>query len=383
MFLQEAKIQKEKVFQSIYKKRRWVLLSFVVPMFAMQVAIFQGFAIAFLREPLPALKPFSGAHLHNPYGQDDWSLGQEKVALHLHSSEVWYTPERHSRQDIEFAYSSQGYTALGFTDYSEFFSTKNPKLGSVSGYEWGLNVRKRHALAFGGRESIPDYFPIYASRENVSWTFRKMREAGSYVVVSHPKLHDAYTREDLSKIYHYNAIEVFSPFGDDTKVLDHLLSQGRNVHCMSSDDMHYLPESVTKTLDQPWWKSLLQTVLLQRGRKGEGFKRHLVFPKTHTNETNIHTDLEAGAFFCVKKHFADATDPLVPQIKIEGSEITLTSEERYIEVRWIGENGEYLKIDSDTNKSKLALENVKTYVRLELMSLSGVVLSNALTRTNL
>ncbi len=343
------------------------------------ILIYQLVVVSFFRVESGFVKnEFNGNKFINPYQNQNWKDSSEKIALHLHSDEIWYTPERHSKQDIETVYKSNGYSLLGFTDYDKI-PTNNEVL---SGYEWGRNIRKRHAVIIGAKETTSDFFPFYASYENVSWTFQKMREAGGYVIVPHPKLNHTYKKEDLLQIQNYNAIEVYSPFGDDPKILDSLLSLGRKVHCMASDDLHYLPESIIKKLNQPTWKDILQTVMFQRKREGESLKRFIATAGGEKQPNLVKTDLTNGAFYCIKKHFREADDPKLPNIKIdEQGFVKLESNERYLEIRWIGANGEIKKVDPDTNKASFQFSENDPYIRLEILGLTGSILSNAIYRT--
>ena len=336
--------------------------------------------VSFLREQKSDAVPFSGSVIINPYQNSDFISHTKKSALHLHSDSVWYTPERHTKAEIKDVYQKNGYSLLGITDYDKFGDEEN---GFISGYEWGRNLRKRHALGIGGKKIVSDYFPIYARRENVNWTFKQMQKNGSYVVVSHPKLNDSFTKEDLINIQNYNAIEVFSPFGDDTKILDTLLTSGRNVHCMSTDDLHYFAEETIQKFEQPIWKDLLQKVLFQRGRKGESLKRYVTTASEKINGSDYQKALFDGAFYCVRKHFREAEDPLLPNIKLnKQNQIQLTSNERYMEIRWIGKGGEFRQIDSSTNEAVFQMSENDPYIRLEIITLSGVIISNAIYRQN-
>lgn len=365
------------------RKAKLRLIAYGMSILVFIFVLYQLFTVIFLRDTTAGSpKDFSGSYFYNPYQKQSWKDASEKVALHIHSDQVWYTPERHSQKDIESVYRKNGFSVLSFTDYDQI-----PEEGrletQLSGYEWGRNLRKRHAIIIGSKKTTSDFFPFYARRDNVSWTFREMRETGGYVIIAHPKLNDSFTKDDLIHIQNYNAVEVYSPFGDDAKILDTLLSKGRDVHCMASDDLHYLPESITKSLGQPGWKDLLQTVLLQRGREGESLKRYIATASGETNPQSVRADLGAGAFYCIKKHFREAEDPKLPNIQIDQKGfVKLESKERFLEIRWIGKNGEIKKIDPDTNASFYQFTDQDSYIRLEILALTGSILSNAIYRTD-
>ncbi|TGL87860.1 phosphoesterase [Leptospira congkakensis] len=323
---------------------------------------------------------FQGSNLFNPY--QNWSgEGQEKISLHTHSNEVWFTPERHSVSEIQSEYKKEGFANVAITDYGQVSETENPNY--IRGFEWGQNLKKRHLLAVGIKKSFYDYFPVYASRENLNWVMDRMKKLGGYVIVPHPKLFDSFSREEISSIGGFQAVEVYSPFGDETKILDTLLSQGRNIHCMASDDLHYFPETSIKRFDQPAWKDIIQTLGNQRGRKGESFLRYIVTAEGKTNQASVLEALHSGSFYCVKKFFQGAEDPKVPRIEVtKNNTIELNSKERYLEIRFIGQKGEVLQVTPDTNKATYQFQEKDSYVRLEMIALTGSILSNAIYRNN-
>ena len=371
--------------KTVQKRKVRSTVKVLVSIFVLLVAIiflYQVLVVFLLREDGEIQsKEFNGDLFQNPYQNKDWKVASEKVALHTHSDNVWYTPERHSSKDIDSIYKKYGYSVLIFTDYGKIQERKEEK-EIFSGYEWGLNLRKRHALVIGSEETVSDLFPFYARRDNVSWTFRKIREKSGYVIIAHPKLNDSYTKQDLIQIQNYNAIEVYSPFGDDAKILDVLLSQGRNVHCMSSDDLHYFPESEIQKLGQPKWKDHLQTLMFQRGREGESLKRYISTSFGIKSPNSVKSALEKGSFYCVKKHFREAEDPKLPNLNVDKKGlVSLDSSERYLAIRWIGKNGEIRKIDPDTNNASYQFSETDPYIRVEIVGLTGSILSNAIFRT--
>ncbi|TGN19251.1 phosphoesterase [Leptospira idonii] len=370
--LAEVRVSEKKTF--LIKRISAVVFVLLVFLFLYQITV-----ILLLRVPVSSeSKPFSGKDWMNPYQSGDWNVRSEKIALHIHTDEVWYTPERHSVEEIESVYSKNGYSLVGISDYGRETQTK--RFPWLRGFEWGLNVKKRHVLAIGGTDDVSDFFPVYGSRENLTWTFQKMRSHGSYVIIAHPKLHSSFSRQELEAVSGYNAIEVFSPYGDDTKILDSLLSKGRNVHCMASDDLHYFPEKTIQSFSQSWWKDLLQKIMFVRGREGESLLRYISTSHSRNTPELVRRDLETGSFFCVKKFFREGEDPKLPDIKIQNDTIVMTGGERYLEVKWIGENGEIKRLDPDTDRSSYNLKEADRYVRLEIVGLTGKILSNAIYR---
>ncbi|TGM47895.1 phosphoesterase [Leptospira biflexa] len=324
-------------------------------------------------------KPFVGDSISNPYQNWNGEAG-ERISLHAHSDEVWFTPERHTVNEIVSEYKKEGFANVAITDYGQISNTEDPNY--IRGMEWGQNVKKRHILAIGIQKAFYDFFPIYASRENLNWVMDRMKQLGGYVILPHPKLFDSYSKEEMLALEGYQAVEVYSPFGDDTKILDSLLSVGKNVHCMASDDLHYFPEKIIQNFDQPFWKDWIQTLGHQRGRKGESFLRYIVTNAGAKDQVTVLQALNSGSFFCVKKFFQGAEDPKVPDIHVNTkNQIQVNSTERYLEIRFIGKLGEVLQISPDTNSATYQILESDPYVRVELIALTGSIVSNAIVRS--
>lgn len=323
---------------------------------------------------------FSGNVWKNPYQTNLSNPYSEKIALHTHSNEVYFTPERHTIEEIYETYKSFGFSNVAITDYGQISRSEN--YDHLTGFEWGQNIKKRHILAIGGDYSFSDYFPIYAGFENLNWVIQKLKDSNAFVILPHPKLNNVYTKKDIQEIDGFHAIEVYSPFGDDPKILDGVLSQGRLVHCMANDDLHYFPEEKVKNFKQPFWKDWIQTLGHQRGRKGESGMRYVAMELGVHSQSAVLKNLFQGNYFCVKKYFRDADDPNPPKIIIQKDTITVEGKERYLEIRVIGKEGDILQSSPDTNITRYNLKAEDEYIRLEIVALTGSILSNAIYRSN-
>ncbi|TGM52786.1 hypothetical protein [Leptospira adleri] len=51
---------------------------------------------------------------------------------------------------------------------------------------------------------------------------------------------------DVKKLDRYDALEIFSPFGDHTELWDRILNEEKSPHCMASNDLRYLPKEEYK-----------------------------------------------------------------------------------------------------------------------------------------
>ncbi len=310
----------------------------------------------------------------NPYSTIEKHT-YKKASFHLHSDEVFYTPERHSTRDIIDVYKQNGYDIISISDYNQITIPSSIQENTLSAYEWGSCIRKRHLLALGINEIAPNNFFI-SFLGNIQFAINFIKQKGGYVVINHPKLYSAFSIEDLMKLWNYDAIEVLSPFGDIIEFWDTLLSNGKRVHCMASDDLHYLPESYTKNLNQSFFKNLIQNLFLQRGREGEALLRYVVLSAQNTDSESILNALKSGDFYCVKKFYRTSPDPKVPKIFFQNNKIVVRSEEKFFRLEFIGKNGTVLKSILDSQTAEYELKPDDIYGRVTIYSLSGVILSN-------
>ncbi|PJZ65139.1 phosphoesterase [Leptospira wolffii] len=312
----------------------------------------------------------------NPYARST-SLRWLKAGMHLHTNRTWFTPGRNSPEEIETAYSSNGYQILGFTDYERITKTEHPLLLQIDGYEWGMNLRKRHLSVFGSESPKYDLFPFYADRNNLQWVIDTLRRDNGFVVVNHPSLNEAFPLESLLQLKNYNAIEVFSPFGDVPKFWDKLLAMGIPSFCMASDDLHYLPREEylrTRTSGIPNWRDLSSEIYQQ---DGESLMRYILVNADAKTEPEILRSLSEGNYLCIRKMARTLDDPKIRDLgKKKNGEIFYEFEDTPMTVDFVGPNSEILARTSFQKKGSYLMKPSDKYVRVQAVFPTAVLLSN-------
>ncbi len=317
---------------------------------------------------------FSGEY-QNPYSNLK-NASYKKASFHLHSDEVFFTPERHSAKDIIDTYKKYGYEILSISDYNKITIPDLIKESTLPAYEWGSCLRKRHLLILGVEELAPAKLFISSFLENVQFTIDFVKKRNGYVVINHPHLYSAFSVEDLLKLSNYDAIEVLSPFGDIPETWDKLLSKGKKIHCAASDDLHYLPESITKNLNQSTFKNFLQHIFLQRDREGEALTRYLLVYTPEFTKASILDNLRKGNFYCVKKFHRESADPIVPEIHFIKNKLFIKSTEKFLKLDIIGKDGNILYSNSRKNFTEYVIKPNDMYARVVIYSLNGIIFSN-------
>ncbi len=312
----------------------------------------------------------------NPYLKKDYKYSL-KTALHLHSDEVLFSPQRHSIKDILNTYKEFNYDLISISDYN-FISTYEDKVNLyLPSYEWGMNFRKRHMLVIGERNTAPSYFILSSFLPNVQYVINDVKTKLTYVVINHPYLYSAFSLEDLLELKNYDAIEIFSPNGDLVSLWDDLLSKNKRVHCMADDDLHFFPEEVTQKLEQNWIKKMIQYILLQRHREGESLKRYILINSDEYDSKQILHQLQTGNFFCGVKFKREFPDMPKPSLFYDGKKIEFHSESEFHLVRAIGMNGSKIKELNKTNEFTFEIPKDYTgYIRFEFVDYSGILYSN-------
>ncbi|MCX7998226.1 MAG: phosphoesterase [Leptospiraceae bacterium] len=297
-----------------------------------------------------------------------------KIALHLHSDEVFYTPERHTVKDIIDSYSKFNYDLISISDYNQI--TQINEENKLISYEWGRSFRKRHVLIVGVNEILPSNFFIHAFLENIQLVINEAALRGGFISISHPDLYGAFSKEDLNYLQNYHAIEVFTPFGDKTETWDFLLTHKGQVYCMSSDDLHYFPESIIQELNQPLWKDFLQYVMFQRDRESEAFLRYIVVRANDKRASEIKNSLLQGDYFCIKKFNRNTHDLEIPEITILKDKIQVKYKKPFLRLHFISNNGRIVNEVQNSSVAEYPFDPKDQYVRIEVLSLEGILLSN-------
>ncbi|TGK04224.1 phosphoesterase [Leptospira langatensis] len=332
------------------------------------------FAWLYLRaNPTSTQTQIQWEKFEDPYKRKT-SLSWQKAAIHLHTDQIWFTPGRNSPEEIETVYAANGYKILGFTDYEKI--TLPPRLSSVRGYEWGRNLIKRHMTVLGTEEVDQDPFPLYAGIENIQWAINKISSQDGFVVINHPFLNNTFPLKILTELRNYNALEVFSPFGDIPKQWDKLLSNQVPSFCMAADDLHYLPREEyvrIKSSGVSNWRDLSSEIYRQ---DGESLMRYLLINTDSLEEKEILKSLQEGNYLCVRKMERTLEDPKLGPIGKRGEEVFFEFQDTPITVDFIGQNSEVLAHTSYSKKGSYTLRPTDPYVRIQAVFPTAIILSN-------
>ncbi|MBM9502474.1 phosphoesterase [Leptospira sp. 201903071] len=317
-----------------------------------------------------------GRTFEDPY-KNKLPLKWLKASFHNHTNEVWYTPGRNSVEEIQNAYVKHGYKILSFSDYERITLPKNPKIALLPGFEWGTNLRKRHLLVLGPKKAESDPFPFYASISNIQWIIDRFSDEGSFVTINHPKLNFSFSDEMLKDLNRYDALEIFSPFGDHLELWDKILSEKKYPFCMASDDLHYLPKDEYENAKANSYFTMRDAVSLLYQPEGQSLTRYVLLNTENLEIRNVLDSLKSGNYVCVKKYDRVLKDPRLVDLGVDDKDrVYFEFGENAMHVQLIGKNGIVLKDLFNVKKGFFKIPFQEPHVRIQIFFPTALVVSN-------
>jgi len=383
-------------------KLRKVRIFFLIPLALIFIPlVFNAGAFLILRSEPVALAPFSGPGIYDPYRNavQKW----QKVAFHLHTYEVFFTPERPSPEEVFHVYGERGYDIVIITDYSLVTDISRLSGFKLPAFEWGANIRKRHMIIVGDAKPIRDPFPFFWDCKNLQWVVSHFEKNNAFVVLAHPKLWGGLSADTVNRMTGYDAVEVVYPTGPsfntmellgaarsyqglgklvhtagDLEMFDRLLDSGHYVHAISSADLHYFPPFLTSYHSQSFLKKLYHRLMTSMGIIGEPFTHYMLINTDKRGESILRA-LKEGRFVSVKQILSGPA----PEIKTLGIrdgnvEIEFGSVASYI--GFVGDGGRLIRSFERVSKASVPFPEGDHYVRIEAFVNSSVVLTNAFRR---
>ena len=289
-----------------------------------------------------ATPTFDGSfYLDNPYAGDaNQFLGQ----IHDHYGPDYGGGE--TAADIETAYRDAGYQFIALTGHNELVSDPGVSgilhIGEAEEY-WEPDG---HIVALDIQQVVPTGQGSQAALDNIN-------SQGGLAFMAHPNFSAAsWDDTELQTLTGYHGIEIKNGYvihqegqanGTAIAEWDLMLSQGRRVWAISTDDSHGIIEGIFDT-----------------------YAVRVFSPQATPQQADIVNSLASGNFYST----SGANGPQVESVTTSGSTITvdLADVASLYTVSWYGENGVLLETDGnvDTQASYTATGTEK-YVRAAIL----------------
>ncbi|MCG6193519.1 phosphoesterase [Leptospira sp. FAT2] len=322
--------------------------------------------------------PFFGNRIHSSYSSTKhrWL----KFAFHLHSDRDGFSPFRSPPREIQEKYLDKRYDLVGITDYLKISGIDSKEPRFFPGYEWGRDFNRKHILALGTKVAVPDFFPLYASAENIQWTIDQMHKSGAFVSISHPGLEGSISYSLIERLRGVDAVEVFSPYGDTFQEWIRLLDQGTPILATSGDDLHYFPGEFIRAMKLPLYQRIFHELTFSEQNAGDAFVRYVLLNTNSYDPKEITANLKKGNYVSVIKLVDYMDDPKISELRLDRNTIVAEFPKTFIKAEFIGKGGTILKEERQKQKAEFTIRPEDGYVILRVVFPSGSIVSNPFYR---
>ena len=296
----------------------------------------------------PDASVFKGEKIYNPYKKMD-STHWRKANFHAHSRMLFGLTDgrKSTTENIIETYNKLGFDIIGISDYMHL----NEK-SYVPVYEHGIGLIKNHALILNAKKVNWLDMLFNQNIHNKQFLINQLKDDENIYAVAHPSMRGAFNPGDFRYLTGYDLIEILRFDRVMTEYLDSALSTGHIAFLLADDDMHDInnPREVGQCYD------IINCDSLSAG--------------------SIFSAVKSGKFFGVKtlsdypsfesKIAEVKTFPVVKNISLDGSKISLNLSTPAREIKFIGQNGNVKKLIADTSFAEYDFKAEDTYIRLEV-----------------
>jgi len=299
-------------------------------------------------------KPFSGDSWYNPYRniEGNWY----KANFHAHSR-AWFgiTAGRDERGELYEHYRRMGYDVIGLSNYQTIHKWKTDSRGFFPAYEHGYNLRKRHHLAIGAQEVVWTDYVFWQNCHHKQDLLKVLTNRTPFLVINHPALLGAFTKEDFERLTDYDAIEVLNHHRNSEELWDAALSAGRLSWMVGNDDTH--------DISNPGQTCVCWTMVNAMS----------------TGQDDIISAMKAGRMYGVEGK-SGVNENALRKVEVRADSLIVELERPAREISYICDRGEVFRTFSHTNESKAQLEPRNTYIRIEIQNDQSRMYLNPIVR---
>jgi hypothetical protein len=328
----------------------------------------------------PAITPFSGNVLYNPYSSLNDSLQDGKwLKANFHAHSVAWRGLAHGNSSLPAlsnSYKRLGYDVAAVSNYHRMDTLPDFSEYFISSYEHGYNVRKAHQICIGAKDVVWTDYVFGHWMQQKQHNIKRLKDVTPVVALAHPIWQGAYSPESMRFLTDYDAMEVFNHFRESLELFDSAWSAGRTAWAMGADDSHDVQgvgeNGVCWTMiyaAKPHRDSILQALRLGR----------CYAVKLNSLLHERWKDLGSGL---VRDSCLNAVnDCRLETLSVHGDSITLTMTGNVVLVRFIGQSGVVRNTISGKNVTGYRFRPDDTYVRAEILSPNTTIVLNPVVRT--
>lgn len=300
--------------------------------------------------------PFHGVHWYNPYEniRGHWLKGN--FHLHAHSWGGVTNGDNQSDTIYQF-YKDMGYDIVAFSDYQKVNTYRFNAPDYIPVYEHGYSLFKTHQLAIGAEQvEWRDYF-FGQHRHHKQNILNRLSSDSTFIVLAHPPWMGGYSHRDMIRLTGFDAIEINKKKMKTLQLWDTALSSGKVAWIMGNDDSH--------DIHHPRKTGVRWTMINANSPR----------------KKDVISALKKGQMYAVTGHHG-RNNIFLKNVEIDSSTLKITIDKPADKIRFIGNNGEILKIVMNNNTAEIELREDYFYVRTEIISPTNSIYLNPVIRYN-
>jgi hypothetical protein len=334
------------IFRFIIRLIKWILI------LALGYVVFNYITCPIYTFPDP--RPFSGDKWYNPY-QDVDSFAWRKANFQIQSY-AWFgiTGGRNNTNEaIDSLYRRLGYDVIATSDYMRINRHGDDKPEYVPVYEHGYGIRKWHQVVIGANLVSWRDYPLFQTLHHKQHIIDLLKRKNELVYIAHPRLRSGWNSSDFQYLTSYDGIEVLNYMRFSPTHWDAALSAGRYATILGNDDAH----DITQPLEVGHRLTYLHLPELNREKILDALDNGLA----------VGADIFRTAEETWEEKFRKSKEiARVKQVRIEADTLTVATDKRALEFRFIGQNGTIVSSIADTAVARYALKRGDHYIRTEI-----------------
>ena len=300
-------------------------------------------------------QPFSGSYIHNPYQGVD-SSSWLSANFHAHTkSWMGITNGKGTEAELRAVYDSLGYDIVGISNYHKV--SESPMHDSIgfNVYEHGYGLLKYHYLVAGSPKVYWFEGLLFQPLSLRQYLIDLLGSEADLLIVNHPSFSRAMNPADLTLLEGYSALEVVNRYGNSFSYWDSVLSAGKPVFLVGSDDAHN-----SKDLSE--------------------VARKVTFVRASKYSDSIYSSIKKGLTYVLElehpEKFADKR-ALIHQnirpvsIQVRNDTLLMALNQTAKSIRFIGQNGRERLQVRNKGQAVYPIQPSDTYIRTEVESTDG------------
>ena len=298
--------------------------------------------------------PFTGDKLYNPYqsiDSSDWRKYNFQV-----QSKAWLgitDGRKNTNELIDSIYNLLGYDHVATSDYQKINTFGKDKPAYIPTYEHGYNIFKTHQVCIDADEVLWVDLMFGQTLSMKQWILDQLSEHSSLVVIAHPLLRDGYSVNDMKYLTNYDAIEVLNNLRVSDEHWDAALSSGQIAYIIGNDDAHDVMNTneVGRRFTMINSPNLDRNTILLNLKKGAAYGMDFL----RIGDEPLDDKVERSKYI-----------PQLLSANLNLDTLTVTVDTVALQIRFIGNNGEVMKVVKGTNSAAYVVVDSDPYIRTEI-----------------